>query len=454
MEVLVPFLSLLALCCAEDDAKLTAASNNFGLRLFPLLPSSPDENVFFSPYSLSIAMGMAYAGARADTEQELYEKLGYANAGLTKEQVLPAFASQTQKHKSAQSNTTVDVANSAALHLRLPLLDEYENALRNTFNAELQKVDFEEAGQAAIDVINHWVKEKTHDKIEKLFSEPLSPLTRFVLLNAIYFKGAWETEFEKRRTEKKPFWNGGVTQAEVDTMFGHIRIRHNSFPDLGVDVAELPYRGGDYSMVILLPQQNTGVEALKTNLTAHQLNTLLDELVERPVDVSLPSLETYMERYAERLLGLRPVSDAAIIAENSAIPVALRLKSHASFSFFNACFEATGLPTNFTSYRFKLETQYSLKDTLHKMGITRIFDEADLSGITGDTSLRVSDVVQKAVVEVNEEGTVAAVVTGVIGGFRLSLVPNFEFKVDHPFVFFIRNRHTGAILFGGQVNHL
>ncbi|CAN7936935.1 unnamed protein product [Ixodes hexagonus] len=392
MKVLAVFLTALAVCWAEDDAKLTAASNDLGFRLFPLLPSSPDKNVFFSPYSLSIAMGMAYAGARAETQDELYEKMGFANAGLSKEQVLPAFASQTQRHESAQSNTTVDVANSAAIDLSLSLLNEYEDILRNNFKAELQKVDFQEAGQAAIDVINHWVKENTHEKIEKLFDEPLSSATRFVLLNAIYFKGAWETEFAKSRTEKRPFLNGGVTEAQVDTMYGHIPIRHKSFPNLGLDVAELPYRGGDYSMVILLPKQNTGVEALKGNLTIDQLRNLLDHLEEREVDVFLP--------------------------------------------------------------RFKLETKYSLKDILPKLGITRIFDGADLSGISGDTSLKVSDVVQKAVVEVNEEGTVAAVVSGVIGVIRASVVPNYEFRVDHPFFFFIRNRHTREVLFGGQVNHL
>ncbi|CAN8033020.1 unnamed protein product [Ixodes persulcatus] len=288
MKVLATFLSVLALCWAQEKDELTVASNNFGLRMFPLLPSSPETNIFFSPCSLLIAMGMAYAGARGETQKELYEHLGYSNAGLAEGQVLDAYARQTRKYQSAQSNTTVDVANAAAIHLRLSLLDDYENALRNAFNADLQKVNFVDGGQAAIDTINKWVKEKTHNKIEALFSEPLDPLTRFVLLNAMYFKGTWKTEFDQKRTEKRPFLNGGVTPAEVDTMVGKIRIRHNSFENLGVDVAELPYRGGDYSMVILLPREKTGVVALKRNLTAAQLETLVDQLVERDVDVSLP----------------------------------------------------------------------------------------------------------------------------------------------------------------------
>ncbi|KAG0425638.1 hypothetical protein HPB47_027191 [Ixodes persulcatus] len=393
MKVITAFLSVFVLCSAEDDDKLTVASNDLGMRLLPLLPSSPEENIFFSPYSLSIAMGMAYAGSGGETRQELHENLGYSRAGLPEEQVLEAYARQTQRHLSDPSNTTVDVANTAAIHLALPLLNEYETILRNSFNADLQKVDFVENGQGAVDVINSWVKDKTHNKIESLFSEPLDPLTRFVLLNAMYFKGTWKTEFQKRRTGQRSFFNGGVTEAQVDTMIGKIRVRHNSFNDVGVDVAELPYRGGDYSMVILLPQEKTGVEALKMNLTAGLLKTILDRLVQRDVTVFLP--------------------------------------------------------------KFKFESQYSLKENLQNMGIRRIFGGgADLSGISGDTSLEVYDVVQKAVVEVNEEGTEAAVVSAVIGGLRSGSFDSFEFRVDHPFLFFIRDTRTNAILFVGQVNHL
>ncbi|XP_029826754.3 intracellular coagulation inhibitor 2 [Ixodes scapularis] len=393
MKVITAFLSVFVLCSAEDDDKLTVASNDLGMRLLPLLPSSPEENIFFSPYSLSIAMGMAYAGAGGETRQELHENLGYSRAGLPEEQVLDAYARQTQRHLSDPSNTTVDVANTAAIHLGLPLLNEYEAILRNSFNADLQKVDFVENGQGAVDVINSWVKDKTHNKIESLFSEPLDPLTRFVLLNAMYFKGTWKTEFQKRRTGQRSFFNGGVTQAQVDTMIGKIRIRHNSFNDMSVDVAELPYRGGDYSMVILLPQEKTGVEALKMNLTAGILKTILDRLVQRDVTVFLP--------------------------------------------------------------KFKFESKYSLKEILQNMGIRRIFGGgADLSGISGDTSLHVFDVVQKAVVEVNEEGTEAAVVSAVIGGLRSGSFSGFEFEVDHPFLFFIRDTRSNAILFVGQVNHL
>ncbi|CAN8033034.1 unnamed protein product [Ixodes persulcatus] len=394
MKVLALFLSTFVLCWAEDNDKLTSASNNLGLRLFPLLPSPPEENVFFSPCSLSVAMGMAYAGARGETRQELYDHLGYSSAGLPEAQVLDAYARQMQRHQPGQSNTTIDVANSAAIHLTLSLLNEYENILRNSFKADLQTVDFEDDGQAAVDVINRWVKEKTHDKIESLFSAPLSPLTRFVLLNAIYFKGTWETEFEKKNTRNMPFFNGGVTQAEVQTMVEKIRIRHNSFEDSGVDVAELPYHGGDYSMLILLPKEKTGVEALKGNLTAGLLQTLIDRLVQREVTVFLP--------------------------------------------------------------KFKLETKYYLKEFLQKLGIKRIFGKgADLSGISEDASLKVSAVVQKAVVEVNEEGTEAAVVSGVVGSIKASAPQrSFEFRVDHPFLFFIRNTRTNGLLFMGQVNKL
>ncbi|CAN7951458.1 unnamed protein product, partial [Ixodes pacificus] len=212
------------------------------------------------------------------------------------------------------------------------------------------------------------------------------------LLNAIYFKGEWGTAFDKEHTEKRQFFNGGVTPVEVDTMRLEARIKYRFFDDLQVEVVELPYRGLDYTMAILLPKENTGVEGLKQNLTIDRFQNYLSDLRERKITVLLP--------------------------------------------------------------KFKLETKYSLKAPLQSLGIKQIFEPgADLSGIN-DESLRVSAVEHKAVVEVNEEGTVAAAATGVvIVPYSLGPEP-VVFRVDHPFLFFIRNTRTDDIFFVGQVNKL
>uniref|UniRef100_A0A4D5RGN0 Putative serine proteinase inhibitor n=1 Tax=Ixodes scapularis TaxID=6945 RepID=A0A4D5RGN0_IXOSC len=392
MKTLAAFLSILVLSWAQEETKLTKANNRFGLRLLRTLPSGPEENVFFSPYSVSTAMGMAFAGARGQTQQELSQGLGFSDADLTDAAVLDAYTHHTERLKSTPSNSTLDVANAAAIQRTLALLNSYESALQSSFGAELHKVDFAGEPQAAVNLVNNWVKRKTHDKIEKLFNEPLDQDTLLVLLNAIYFKGDWGTAFNKEHTEKRQFLNGGVTPVEVDTMRLEARIKYRFFDDLQVEVVQLPYRGLDYTMAILLPKENTGVEGLKQNLTIDRFQNYLSDLRERKITVLLP--------------------------------------------------------------KFKLETKYSLKTPLQSLGIKQIFEPgADLSGIN-DESLRVSAVEHKAVVEVNEEGTEAAAATGlVIVPYSLGPEP-VVFRVDHPFLFFIRNTRTDDIFFMGQVNKL
>ncbi|CAN7936933.1 unnamed protein product [Ixodes hexagonus] len=393
MKTLVVLLGLLAVGWARYENEMRLANNRFTVELLRSLPSSPEKNIFFSPYSISTAIGMVFAGAKGDTQKDLYDGFGYLRSGLKLESVLEAYADHARQLQLGQSQSTLDVANAAAIHERLALLSAYESALDATFHAQLLKVDFVNGGAAAVDEINSWVNQKTHGKIEKLFSSPLDESTRLVLLNAIFFKGAWKTKFDEGSTSKEQFLNGGTTPTQVDTMTKTIEIGYKSFPSLGLDVAELPYAGGNYSMVILLPKANDGVEVLKHNLTEHLLQDFIGHTQPNVVAVSLP--------------------------------------------------------------KFKMELEYSLKDHLKTLGINKIFNaDADLSGITSDEGLVVSDVVHKAVVDVNEEGTEAAAASGVVVVNRFVVEPRLELKVDHPFLFFIRNIQTKDLLFAGQVNHL
>ncbi|XP_040066713.2 intracellular coagulation inhibitor 1 [Ixodes scapularis] len=392
MRSFATFMSLLTICWGLHEDRLTLANNRFATSLLHGLPTSTETNIFFSPYSISVALGMAFAGARGETREDLFQGFGYARSDIEDDAVLEAYASHRTRLRSLRSNSTLDEAIGAAIHERISLLSSYENVLNNSFGADLLKVDFINGGQAAVDVINGWVHGKTRGKINLLFGEPLETITQLVLLNAVYFKGTWDMVFDQRLTTKKPFMNACSTPTEVDTMRGEVYVRHKSFPLLGVDIAEIPYRGMDYSMTILLPTRIDGAEALKRNITEHLLQDLLKQLVEQQVTVYLP--------------------------------------------------------------KFKLETEYLLKDHLKKLGINRIFGSgADISGITHDANLVVSDVVHKTVLEVHEAGTEAAGATGVIIVAE-SLVESVEFRVDHPFIFFIRNTQTKDILFVGQVNHL
>lgn len=379
------------LCLTEKEQKLIAANNEFAIRLLKVLPSHSDDNVFFSPYSLSTALGMAYVGARGSTQQELSGALGYSTASLSEADVEEAFGHQNGRLQAHASQAGLEVANSAAVQENFNVLESYYNVLNQTFNAHVFKVDFEQHGQEAIDTINRWVEGATKNKIDKLFNEPLDTNTRLVLVNAIVFKGLWELQFDPRGTRKHVFHNGGTQATEVDSMFSRRTTPRGFSEELQSQVIELPYRDSDYSMVIVLPTERDGVEAVKQVLTVEKLNAAIASLSNLTVAISLP--------------------------------------------------------------KFKLDKLNPLKDNLINLGLRTIFGDADLSGITGGRELVVSDVLQRAVVDVNEEGTEAAAASGVVGVNRIGLEP-FRFFADHPFLFFIRDRRTHELFFAGQVNKL
>ncbi|XP_075545345.1 iripin-1-like isoform X1 [Dermacentor variabilis] len=391
MNFLICLAGLLALCAAQEEHKVTGANNQFGFKLLDKIPVSPQVNLFYSPYSVSTAMAMAYVGARGETQHDLHETLGYSSVGLTPDHVPSAHAQHTHLLR-APSNSTLRVANAAVVQDGYVVTEEYLGLLRTSFGAEVNRAGLND--EQSVRGINDWVKNKTEGKIEQLLSEPLPPNTRLVLLNAIYFKGLWNTPFEVRGTSKAQFFNAGTERVEVDTMHAQLNAGLAEDDETNADVLDLPYAGLDYSMTIVLPRVRNGVDALRQNLSWPVFQRLLSKLnAHAVVEVALP--------------------------------------------------------------KFKIEGSYKLKAPLSALGASKAFDErlADFSGISGSRDLVVYEVVHKAVVEVNEEGSEAAAATGVIT-YTKSATFGIPFVVDHPFLFFIRNRQTGDVLFAGQVNHL
>lgn len=391
MKIIICLAGLLTLCSGQVEHKVTAANNEFGFKLLNEIPVSPQTNLFYSPYSVSTAMAMAYIGARGETQRDLHETLGYSSVGLTPDHVPSAHAQHTHLLR-APSNSTLRVANAAVFQENYAVTPEYVEILRQSFEAEVRAASLND--EQSVRVINDWVKNKTEQKIEELLSEPLPPDTRLVLLNAIYFKGLWNVPFDARGTLKKPFFNAGTERVEVDTMYEQVTAGYAEDDETNADVLDLPYAGLDYSLTIILPKERTGVHSLRQNLSWPVFQRLLSKLnMNAPMEVSLP--------------------------------------------------------------KFKIEGSYKLKAPLSALGASKAFDErhADFSGISGARDLVIYDVVHKAVVEVNEEGSEAAGATA--GIFYTKSAPvGIPFVVDHPFLFFIRNRHTGDVLFAGQVNHL
>ena len=250
--------------------------------------------------------------------------------------------------------------------------------------------------------VNKWVNEKTGGLIKKLLDEPPASATVFMLLNAIYFQGKWKHAFNKERTMKQPFFNQGseANGVQTDFMFeSKLEAPHADAEIAGEPVAmvELPYVNDTYSMTIVLPNKKDGLHKILASADAEA------ELSARLADFH---------------------------AKGSQQTVYL------------------GLP------KFSLETSYDLIPSLEALGINNIFAPgADLSGVRGTHDLLVSSVKHKAVVKVDEEGTVAAAVTAV-NGIRYSYIPRLVFVADHPFLFLIRDKLSGIILFVGKVEQL
>ncbi|XP_075543346.1 iripin-3-like [Dermacentor variabilis] len=391
MKVALLVLTAVSACAARNFTGLRAASNCLGLRLLSVLPRSTAPNVFYSPYSLSAAMGMVYAVSRGTTQKELYNTLGYRSAHIPKDRVLEEHITYA-KNVLAPSNSTVSTTNAVVISESLQCFGDYVDTLKRAFDARVLCIDFDKNGSTVVDRINRWVFNQTRGHIKNLLESPFPRSSKLVLLNIIYFKGIWQTQFKKSETMKLPFFNDGKTPVLAETMCGRFNTSHGYSEKLSSAILDLPFQGGDYSMTIILPSRRTGVKKLR-RLSLGSLQAALKIMVRRVVKVYLP--------------------------------------------------------------RFKFETKYLLSGALAKLGLKRIFDphRADLSGITGHRGrLHVDEVVHRAVIRVDESGGTAAAATATI--LRKSHSIARVFRAHHPFLFLIRKRNDNSILFVGEVNRL
>jgi serine protease inhibitor len=341
---------------AELQADLTPvveANTAFALSLYARL-SAPEGNLFFSPYSISTALAMTWAGARDTTEQEMARTLHFV---LPQERIHPIFAAvqQSLQRGAALGGYRLSIANRLWGQQGYPWLESFLSVTRAQYEAELSPLDFQSDPETCRQTINAWVLEKTAGKIEDLLPPGvLATTTRLVLTNAIYFKGRWESRFEAAQTQNRTFTLRSGQTIQVPTMQQHGEFELAETPVVSVLV--LPYTGLDISMVILLPREAEGLAALEAQLTPGNLTDWLGAVQLSPVTVSLP--------------------------------------------------------------RFRTTSEFALKPVLAGMGMASAFDPftADFSGMDGRRDLCITEVVHKGFVEVNEEGTEAAAATGVIVG--------------------------------------
>jgi serpin B len=342
---------------------------------------------------------MLYLGARNQTADEMKEVLGYSFGHRSNDEVNQQFGTVLRQISDVDSNKyELNVANKLVAQQNFDILESYKESLKKFFATTIETADFVHNSIAATNAINDWVKTQTHDKIPKLLSQPLDSSTRLVLLNAVYFKGIFTTKFLKNETKEEVFFNRGVNQIKKEMMKRNGKFNYTEIESLNSKLLEIPYSGDDLSLYILLPNEKQGFNQLRNNLKDFSvIENSIRNLRESEVHVTIP--------------------------------------------------------------KFKIEAEYELKEQLSELGMRQVFDsEADLSGIDGKRDLKVSKVIHKAVVEVNEEGSEAAAATAIVVVFGDPIDPKIrkyhEFKADHPFMFFIRDNRNGMILFFGQINKL
>jgi serpin B len=382
---------------SDDMAALVSSNTAFAFDLYQVLAEASGEgaNLFYSPYSISAALAMTYAGAEGETEQEMAETM---HVTLPETRLHPAFnalaLALAERGQGAEGKDgggfRLHVVNALWGQRGYEFLQPFLDTLAQHYGAGLRLLDFSAAPEEARVTINDWVSEQTEGKIKDLIPQgAIDILTRLVLTNAIYFNAAWAEPFEVDRTDDGPFH--ALDDEPVMVPMMHQTAAFGYAERDGYQVVELPYDGHELSMVILLPDMGQFTD-IEEALDVQEIAGVFEALRDRQVALAMP--------------------------------------------------------------KFKVESSFSLVDALIALGMPSAFssEAADFSGMDGTHDLLITNVFHKAFVDVDEAGTEAAAATAVIVSLE-SAMPAEPVKVtvDRPFVFLIRDIRTGSVLFVGRV---
>ncbi|XP_029384872.1 leukocyte elastase inhibitor-like isoform X3 [Echeneis naucrates] len=377
-----------------SSTPLAKANTTFSLALLSKLSDNDKTaNVFFSPFSISSALAMVMLGARGNTATQMSECLKTSDS---QDDIHTAFAQLLNELNKDSAPYALSVANRLYGEQSYKFVEEFLGSTRKHYNAELESVDFKNSYEAARLNINSWVESQTQGKIKDVLAQGVvDGMTRLVLVNAIYFKGNWNKQFNPDTTRDAQFKLNKNDAKPVKMMYQKTKFPLSFIPEANCQILEMPYKGKELSMLIFLPttieDNSTGLEKLEKELT-----------YENFVEWTRPDM----------------MDDVEV---------------------------SVGLP------RFKMEEEYDMKNVLVSMGMVDAFDDglSDFSGMSPANDLVLSKVVHKAFVEVNEEGTEAAAATAAIMMLRCALLPA-SFIADHPFLFFIRHNPSMNVLFAGR----
>lgn len=377
----------------SDLTLLIEGNVEFAFDIYQALKSE-DGNLFYSPHSISLALAMAYAGARGETERQMADTL---NFNLSQDKLHPTLnyldIELAKRGESAQGKDDkgfrLNIVNALWGQTDYEFQSEFLDTLAVNYGAGLRVLDYINETEKSRVTINNWVEKETEGRIKDLIPQgAIDELTRLVLTNAIYFNAAWLHTFNDYATADGAFYLIDGTQISVPMMkqteyFGY--TTGNGYKSI-----ELPYDGSEMSMVIMLPDTGN-FEGFENNLNAQQMQDIIENQQHSRVNLTMP--------------------------------------------------------------KFEFESEFGLNDILSDMGMPIAFTEdADFTGISTHEKLLITDVIHKAFVAVDEDGTEAAAATAVIVGTTSAPIDEpIDFTIDRPFIFLIRDIETGAILFLGRV---
>ena len=376
----------------KAEETLARAGNTFAFELLRSVAGADaaSDHVFLSPLSAGLAFGMLSNGAEGDTFDEISRTLGFGDASA--DVVNEYYLKMITELKAADKSVVLESANSIWVREGFPVLDAFIEVNREKYEAEVRNEDFTDPATLAL--INGWCADKTHGKIESILDEIPGDAIMY-LLNALYFKGTWSKPFfDKKNTKDYVTFTNDDGSMSLATMM-HSKLEANYAESPGFEMLELPYGNEAFSMILLLPAEGSSARQVAESLDEAVWNDCLSSLSLQDINLALP--------------------------------------------------------------RFSLEYEIGLNEVLKAMGMPTMFDDynADFSRINPDRHLYVSLVKQKTTLDVNEEGTEAAAVT-VIGMMETAPAPSVPVSLtfDRPFLFFIKEKSTGLILFAGFVNKL
>ncbi len=360
-------------------------NNKFSFELYTEIKTNP-VNIIYSPFSISTALAMTYTGAKNNTLEEMSNTLYFDKDFNVHNN---NFSTLQKNIISENKDVKINIANSLWAQQDYHFLDNFIEINKKYYNAGIQFTDFNGNIEQSRIKINNWVEKETNNKIKDLIKKKtLDNSTRLVLVNAIYFNGAWKSPFEKENNTEEIFYI--FSKCETTATYMNKLITGKYYEDKLSRIVEIPYKNNIASMMIILPKKRYGIMDVEKAINEKKLNEYTEKFEYKKIQLSLP--------------------------------------------------------------KFKFTSEFELSEQLSKMGMPNAFGSgADFSGMTGNKDLFIDKVIHKAFIEVNEKGTEAAAATAVTMRKTSATFETVKVKIDHPFIFIIKDNKTGSILFSGRV---